>query len=147
MNRLVVDASVAAKWLLPPAGEPFADVATQLLEGYSGKQIEILVPDLFWVEVGSLLWNAARKRRCTLVHAKLALARVVELEFPTAPSISVLHSAFEIASVSGRTVYDCLYVALAQLSGFEFVTADEKLVKALEDKYSVTSLARFRFGG
>ncbi|MGH9744921.1 MAG: type II toxin-antitoxin system VapC family toxin [Candidatus Acidiferrales bacterium] len=145
MNRLVVDASVAAKWLLPPADEPFVDIATRLLDGYTNKQIEILVPDLFWVEVGNLLWSAARAGRCTQDHAKTALARIAEREFPTVPSVAVLRLAFEIAIACGRTVYDSVYVALAQLSAAQFVTADEKLVNALEGKYPVISLARYHY--
>ena len=31
-----------------------------------------------------------------------------------------------------QTVYDCLYVALAEREGYELVTADDKLVKAVQ---------------
>lgn len=140
MNRIVVDASVAAKWLLPPGNEPFSEKALQLLERYVNTEIQILVPDLFWVEMGNLLWNAARTGRCTRDYAKDTLGKVTAQKFPTVPSIVVLDSAFEIACDSGRTVYDCLYVALAEAFEAEFVTADEKLVNALAARYSVTSL-------
>ena len=34
-----------------------------------------------------------------------------------------------------QTVYDCLYVALAEREGCELVTADDKLVKKLQDRF------------
>ena len=34
MTRYILDASVAAKWLLPPGGEPLASEARQLLRGF-----------------------------------------------------------------------------------------------------------------
>ncbi len=57
--------------------------------------------------------------------------------FPTAPSTSFLDSAFEIACSSGRTLYDSLYIALAEVSQAEFLTADEKLANALAGRYPI----------
>ncbi len=46
--------------------------------------------------------------------------------------------AFELATGSGRTVYDCLYLALAVKTKSIMVTADMRLANALGD----TPLAR-----
>jgi predicted nucleic acid-binding protein len=140
LKRLVVDASVAAKWLLPPANEPHIHQAVQLIEDYVDRKIQIFVPDLFWVEVGNLLRNAARRGRCTLDHATHALNRITAQKFPTIASLFILRSAFAIANAHGRTVYDSLYVALAEALQVEFVTADEKLANALASKYPVISI-------
>ena len=48
--------------------------------------------------------------------------------------------AFRIASRSRVSVYDALYVALAQREGCRLVTADEKLIKALPG-YQIVSLS------
>jgi predicted nucleic acid-binding protein len=140
LKRLVVGASVAAKWLLPPSNEPHIDQAVRLIADYADRKIQIFVPDLFWVEVGSLLWNAARRGRCTLDHATNALNRITAQKFPTIASLFILRSAFAIANAHGRTVYDSLYVALAEALQVEFVTADEKLANALASKYPVISI-------
>ena len=142
MRKIVLDASVAAKWLFPTAIEPFSEKAVRLLEECVSREIEVLVPDLFWVEMSSVLWNAARTGRCSAEHASESFDRLMTLDFPTVPSLGVLHSAFEIACASGRTVYDCLYVALAEASGSEFITADEKIVNSLASRYSITWLGR-----
>jgi hypothetical protein len=44
----------------------------------------------------------------------------------------LLEAAFEIATRTGRTVYDSLYVALAVQSGCRLITADERLYNTLE---------------
>jgi predicted nucleic acid-binding protein len=61
-------------------------------------------------------------------------------KFATIPSTWILQSAFEIAQTHGRTVYDCLYVALAEAVDADCVTADEKLASALSTRFPVISL-------
>ena len=45
---------------------------------------------------------------------------------------TLIEPAFEIAHLSGRTVYDSMYLALALLNDCRMVTADRKLCRALE---------------
>jgi predicted nucleic acid-binding protein len=131
LSQIVVDAGVAAKWLLPNAHEPLADEASQLLTQYANGSIQLIVPDLFWAEMGNLLWKAVRSKRCTVFDAKIGLASLSQYRFPTIPNGSLLDIAFAIATAFDRTVYDSLYVALALSTKSQFVTADEKLANAL----------------
>jgi predicted nucleic acid-binding protein len=140
---VVVDASVAAKWLLPRAQEPLADEASELLARYSNGEIQFAVPDLFWAETGNLLWKAARLQRCTTAEAKLALAILTEYRFPTVPSKTLLDLAFAIATAFDRTVCDSLYVALAVSTKSQFLTADEKLANSLAAKLPVKWLGAY----
>jgi len=43
----VVDASVAAKWMLPGASEPFCAEAESLLRQWIDGQLSLAVPDFF----------------------------------------------------------------------------------------------------
>ena len=82
MNAYVLDASVAAKWFLPATHETLTEQALRLFEDYAANRIRLVVPDLFWPEIGNLLekpraWGyciepdvcdsrrAAGKRRCS----------------------------------------------------------------------------------
>lgn len=57
-------------------------------------------------------------------------------------TVPLLPRAQEIAKQHRRSVYDCLYVALAEREQCEFVTADGKLVNALQAAFPfVTHLA------
>ncbi len=49
-------------------------------------------------------------------------------DFPLRPLTSL---ATELAIETDRTIYDCLYVALAIEQKCQFLTADERLVNAL----------------
>jgi predicted nucleic acid-binding protein len=131
VTAYVLDASVAAKWFLPSAGEPLAGEALQVLRDYAGGRLHFLVPDLFWPEFGNILWKAVRCGRMTPDSAEKAITAVQELNLPTTPSSSVLKDAFAIATAYDRTVYDATYVALAVTSNAPLLTANERLANAL----------------
>jgi predicted nucleic acid-binding protein len=131
MSRFVIDASVAAKWFLPAAGETLTDEALQLLRRYTNGEIRLIVPDLFWAEFANILWKAVRQGRWTKGAADAAIAAMKDRNLPTAPTLTLLEEAFTIATTFDRTVYDSLYVALAISSKAQLVTADERLARAL----------------
>src|SRR5262245_10600563 len=51
---------------------------------------------------------------------------------PLVAAVPLLPRALELAKQFRQTVYDCLYVALAEREGYELVSADDKLVKAVQ---------------
>ena len=137
MNTLVLDASVAVKWFLPPAGEPLAHEALELLRRYTNGQVRFIVPDLFWSEFGNILWKSVRQGRSSTASAESAVTELRGRNLPTISSESLLEKAFGIATSFDRTVYDSLYVALAVDSKAQFVTADERLANALAAQFPV----------
>jgi predicted nucleic acid-binding protein len=137
VTTCVLDASVAAKWFLPSAQETLTEEAFRLLEGYATGHTQFLVPDLFWPEFGNILWKALRLGRISRQSAEAAVVAIEERKIPTAPSSSLLKDALAIAATFDRTVYDCVYVALAVAEDAPLVTADERLVKALGTRFPV----------
>ena len=133
----MVDASVAAKWYLPPSEEHLADEALNLLAEYGRGRIQLRVPDLFWAEIGSILWKALRLNRISNQTATEALLALEQQSLMTGSCRPLLGLAFEIAKAFHRSVYDGIYVALAVTSGCELVTADERLANALAAYYPV----------
>jgi predicted nucleic acid-binding protein len=131
MTRFVIDASVAAKWFLPPSGEPLAEEAWLLLAGYGEGRLQFAVPDLFWAECANILWKAVRQGRWTRSAAEEALLALKGRSLPTTSSLALLEEAFSIAATFDRTVYDSIYVALALRFKAELVTADARLANAL----------------
>ncbi len=140
MKTCVLDASVAAKWFLPATGEPLAQEALQLLGRYARGEMRFLVPDLFWPEFANILWKAARQGRCSEKTALAALASLKTLELPTVAARSLAEDALRMAVTFDRTVYDCVYVALAVKSNAPLVTADERLAAALAAHFPVKLL-------
>ena len=131
MTAYVLDASIAAKWVLPLRHEPLAAEAMRLLDRFIAGEIRFLVPDLFWPEIANVLWKSVRLGRTSGQSAREANKWIQALGIPTRPTAHLVGDALTLALDSDRTVYDSLYVALAIVAGRFFLTADEKLVNAL----------------
>ena len=125
MTALVVDSSVAIKWYVPEA------LSTEALRVRDGST-PLHAPDFLHVEVAAIAWKKIRRGVLTRTVADGILVDLPALGIvtfhPTAPLVT---SAFDLADQTGRTVYDCLYLALAVQLGGSMVTSDDKLVNAL----------------
>lgn len=137
MSSYILDASVAAKWFLPAANETYVEQAIGILDGYASARIQLLVPDLFWSEIGNIFWKAARLGRMSVKSAREGIASLAAQNIPTSPSLPFLMSAFDIAAAFNRTVYDSIYVALAVTRDRTLVTADERLATSLSAYFPV----------
>ena len=133
----MVDASVAAKWFLPAAGEPLTQEAEELLDYYVREQIRLLVPDLFWSELGNVLWKAVARRRITQEHAESSMGKARQLQLPVLPGVDLISPALTLALASGRSVYDSMYITAAMSKGVQLLTADERLVHATGSRFPV----------
>jgi predicted nucleic acid-binding protein len=129
--KYVLDASVAAKWLLPPDAEQLSDRATEWLQALRARDLLFVVPDLFWSEIGNILWKAARSNRLSSDAAAAAFTSTRDLGIRTIPSMNMLSSAFKIAVAFQRSFYDSVYLALAESTGHPLLTADERLANAV----------------
>jgi predicted nucleic acid-binding protein len=122
---LVIDASVAAKWYLPE--EHSAEAERLLDEGFLRH-----APEALFAEVANVLWKRCHQRgeiTAEQVGAIRACLEAVPLE--VYPTRDLLDDAVAIALETGRTVYDAIYVALADRLGCRLVTADRRLYNAL----------------
>jgi len=137
MTSFVLDASVAAKWMLPAKGELLRLEAFRLLDAYGSGDVNLIVPDVFWAECGNIVWKAVRQRRLDRVDAEQAIVSLMRRNIPTIPSLELLQKAVSIAFDFDCAVYDCLYVALAVESKKQLITADERLANALAARFPV----------
>ncbi|PYX51178.1 MAG: PIN domain nuclease [Acidobacteria bacterium] len=143
MRTFVLDASVAVKWAMPSASEPLTEESLRLLRRYTGGEIDFLVPDIFWAEVGNVLWKGIRQRRWRQTEAEAFLSGVKARNFPTTSSWTLLSDALTIAVAYDRAVDDSLYVALAIQAKTELITADERMANALAAHLPVKWLGTF----
>jgi predicted nucleic acid-binding protein len=117
--RVVVDASVAVKWYLE---EDHADTARGLLDG----TYELIVPDLFFAEIGNVLWKRWRRGELDDDVITETLAALDRVPCETRSARPLLSRAMALAMSLQRTVYDSLYLALAIDTGARLVTADRR---------------------
>jgi predicted nucleic acid-binding protein len=120
----VADASVAVKWYVPESHS--ADAERLLVAG-----AELHAPDLIQPEFGSILWKKVRRGEVTEKKARDILAAFLAVPLLKHPGAGLLEPAFDAALLTGQTVYDCTYLALAVALGCQMVTADEKFYRAL----------------
>jgi len=129
---LVVDASIATKWFVEEDGR---EQALQILE-LADRQ----APDLIVAEVANVLWKKALRGQVTDAQARAicgALPRYFDILHPSA---ALIESAMAIALALRHPVYDCLYLACAVRVEGRLVTADRRLIGAL-DRTEHASLA------
>jgi len=139
----VVDASVAAKWLLPAAGEGLLEQANRLAALHVRRELQLLAPDLIQAEIGNVLCKAVRRNRISQAEAENSLRQFTALSIQVVPTSDLLIQALRIAVTFERSFYDSLYVALAMSTKTELITADERLVNALGSRFPVRWLGAF----
>jgi predicted nucleic acid-binding protein len=125
LSALVVDASIGVKWFVP---EQYATEARAWRAGPD----ELHIPAFFFdLEIANILWKKLRRGEIARVDADLILGQLPALPVTRHSESVLLTSAFDLADRTQRTVYDCLYLALAvQLAG-RMLTADQRLFNSL----------------
>lgn len=116
---LVVDASVAVKWLLIEEGRP---AAMALLAGGQ----PLIAPELVIAEAANVLWKVAR-RGADPAAMREGMRRLPSLFDRLVPMRGLEAAALDLAIAHGHAAYDCFYVALALREGAPLLTADARL--------------------
>jgi predicted nucleic acid-binding protein len=127
--RFILDASVAVKWVLP---EPDSLKALALLDDFKNQVHDLLAPATFTIEVAHALTRAERRGILVVGEAAALLTRILAFPPDLEPFVPLLPRAVEISSQTRTSVYDCLYVALAEQEHCDMITADQKLVNNLK---------------
>src|SRR5438046_603298 len=114
--KYVIDTSVAFKWVV---AEPDADKADRLRQDYRNGLLQLLAPDIFPAEVANALLMAGRRGRIAAGQFPVFLADVLTTCPALRPTPPLLARAAVIASSIRISMYDCLYVVLAEREGCE----------------------------
>jgi len=126
VSTLVVDASIAVRWVVEEEGTP---QALMLRRG-----AKLIAPELLVAECANILWKKVQRDELSKEEALLAARLLQAAEIELAPTRSLLEAATRIAIDLDHPAYDCLYLALAVESDCRFVTADERLLRKLDQE-------------
>lgn len=124
MNTLVIDASIAVKWVVEEDGTPEALVVR--------RRAKLIAPELLVAECANILWKKVQKDELSKKEALLAAHLLQGAEIELLPTRSLLAAATRIAIDLDHPAYDCLYLALAAANDCRFVTADQRFLRKLE---------------
>jgi predicted nucleic acid-binding protein len=141
----VVDSSLVVKWFIP---EPHSDKAIhtairamKLLADFRTRKLDLTAPDHLAPVVASALWKRSTLRReISVAEAADSYDDFWALELPLHPASSLVGAALRLAAQARHSVYDMLYIVLAEQRGCQFITADETLVRKLSGKFPFVRL-------
>ena len=128
---LVVDASVAAKWYLK---EELSEEAARVIEAGARGEARLLAPVLLAAELGNVLWQRHRREELSVEEIRDVWAAFEAAPLALVEMERLMPASLEVAVGYGCTVYDALYVALAEAyaaDGAVLVTADRRLLRQL----------------
>ena len=136
---IVVDCSVAAKWILP---EPGRVAAVDLFDQHLRGDITLIAPDLLVAEFASLLARRCRRKEISTQQAFDAFSLMERI----APRLFSFHElapqALALAVNSQISFWDSVYVALAIQHACPFITADGRLFRGAHARHpSIQMLA------
>ena len=124
MIRYVVDASVGIKWFLPEIHSEAAGRLPLL-------NASLHVPAFFHLELGNVLCKRMRRDELAPEEGEAILKVLQRIPLHKHSNERLMTPAFAIAIQTGRSLYDCLYLALAEAIDGQVVTADRKFCSSL----------------
>jgi predicted nucleic acid-binding protein len=138
----VIDANVALKLFITQTLSDRADVLFAYME--SDAQSRFYVPDFFYAECASVLVNYVYMKKHPAARAKQDIEDLEALSLRIVPTTPLISIAATIALNHRISGYDALYVAVSAHISAPLITADEKLIRAIQNTpYQVQSLATF----
>ncbi|MBA3794394.1 MAG: type II toxin-antitoxin system VapC family toxin [Rubrobacter sp.] len=131
LRPLVLDTNVAVKWHL---NEEWSEEASDVLASVGNTISEFLAPGTIQPEFFNTLWQRQRRGDITPDEVRRGWEDFVAGEPITlyAPE-DLMPRAAEIVLETGVIVYDALFLALAEDANTVLVTADEKLLRIIEN--------------
>jgi predicted nucleic acid-binding protein len=122
----VVDASVVVDLIAPDVADDAP--ARVLLRKWAAGGVTLFAPGLLWLETANALLTGIRRGRWSGAEADGAAALLDRIPVRRIDTDRDNARAFELARrYDNWPVYDMLYVAIAERTGDELVTADQKL--------------------
>ena len=119
----VLDASVIVKWFV---NEIDTDKAVELWNKHASDEVKIIVPSLIFLEVINSLRYKGNSEETLIEINKTLWNSDLKIE-PI--SEQLVQHAIILAKKYDLTIYDAIYVSLAQLHGCSLVTSDKELYK------------------
>jgi predicted nucleic acid-binding protein len=140
MRPIVPDASVLIKWSLPEGAEEDQNTAKELLEELAYERIRVMVPALWYFEVG----NTLARKYPDQADASLQHLQSILQDCVAEASQECRRRTIDLVRRHRVTFYDASYHALAIIHDGVFVTADEKYLQAVAGEPNLMHLKDWR---
>lgn len=138
-TRIVVDASVAIKWIVP---EQDTEAARDVVARH-----EPIAPQLIYAECTNILWKKVGRSEMTSEQAFAALDLIETYGIETSSMQALASTALDLSFALDHPAYDCFYVALSFIEECDFITADDKLYRKVQARLAPHLARRCRLLG
>jgi predicted nucleic acid-binding protein len=137
---ICVDASVAIKWVF---AEPYSSQARRLLSTAAQTGERLIAPPLLPSEVTNAIRQHLRRGFVGIAEAPALLGSFLTVPIALLAPVNLYQRALAIAvELNLPATYDAQYVALSELLGAAFWTADERLFNATTSRMPFVNLIR-----
>lgn len=138
MKKIVIDASVVAKWF---NNESFTDKALKVRKAFIEGQIELCAPEHLLYEVGNSIWKnkTLSTKDCIQAVDDLMNMSIELTRLDSTMAFRAMKSARELLI----SYYDALYVQLSIDRLVPLLSADEKLLSKAEGTTNAMHLRDF----
>lgn len=134
MGEVCVDASFALKMVLPESNR---DEVRAVWASWLSDGTEIVAPWLLLFEAHSVLRRKVSRNEVSEEEARQAWRLLRRQGIRTAHPRGLFDRAWALAAELNRpTTYDAVYLAVAELRGCDFWTADVRLANTAKKKFS-----------
>lgn len=123
---LVIDASVAVKWVAPEVGH---GEAIALLDAGEPR----VAPEFIVVECANTLWKKVSRGQLTRSQAFEGIELISAAMHKLIPDATLAADALEFSLAASHPVYDCLYIVCARREDATLVTDDLRLMDKLRN--------------
>jgi predicted nucleic acid-binding protein len=127
LSQTAIDASFLLKLFLP---EEHSNKVHELWSSWIEDSVEVVAPTLIMFESASVIRNKLHRKLLNKTDAAEIIKRMKRMDMTHVYTDELLEGAWEIGQhLELPTLYDCFYLALAQLLNAPLWTADEKLYR------------------
>ena len=132
-GKICVDASLALKLVLP---EVDSQLAAALWEEWQKSKTVVVSTDLWRYEVTSVIRNKGHRGILTWDEETEAIHQLYQMPVLFLRPQGIHQRAWELARHFNRSAaYDAHYLAMAEIEGCPFWTADERLYNAVATEF------------
>ncbi len=128
-NAVVVDASVAVKWVYQEDQSRQALVVRDMFD--------LIAPELILAECANILWKKVTRGQLGDEEAVLAAEVLARTPMEMVSHKRLTGVAMRLSVMLGHPAYDCFYLAIAESRRISLVTADERLLRKIRQSSAV----------
>lgn len=128
MTSAVIDTSALVRLFVPDG--PVPEGLVECIEAGTRGDVRLLAPELILTELGQLLRKKEEKSYLNKSESAEIVENVLLLPIKYVSHVSLIQPAIVLSRKNRLSVYDCLFLTLANSARAKLFSADERLLKS-----------------